>query len=175
MNRLPLPVTSHDHEPPKDEIIHHNGMMEMYGCTTVFAVGAFGIAPSNQKQVQQTCLNNFNNTVVGKVTNFFSLASPFIGPDPIQSAIEDVGGTAAKYAAYRGLQYLANSPALLGGSNAQFVLAVGSGAVAEGIHAVAADVVAPVAAVATGLQLAVHAACYGYSNPSVQPYLPPTF
>jgi hypothetical protein len=40
-------VTIHDQEPPKGEIIRYNGMTEMYGCTTGFAVSAFGIAPSN--------------------------------------------------------------------------------------------------------------------------------
>lgn len=44
---MPLPVTIHDQEPPKGEIIRYNGMTEMYGSTTGFAVSAFGIAPNN--------------------------------------------------------------------------------------------------------------------------------
>jgi RHS repeat-associated protein len=115
-----------------------------------------------------TCLNNFNQTGVGKVTNFFSLASPLLGPERMHSTIEDVGGTALKFGAYQGLRYLeANST--------QALTALGSGAVADIIHFVAADIVAPVAGVATGLQVGVHAACAAYSTPSLVPYLPPTF
>jgi hypothetical protein len=53
-----------------------------------------------RQQKQQDCLNKINNTPDGEFYNFFSLASPFIGPDPMQSTIEDVGGTGLKFAAY---------------------------------------------------------------------------
>lgn len=52
---MPLPVTIHDQEQPKDEIVRRNGMTEMYGCTTVFAVSAFGIAPNNGTPWYQSC------------------------------------------------------------------------------------------------------------------------
>ncbi len=57
------------------------------------------IAPNNgfNRQTYNTCLNNFNQTSVGKVTNFFSLASPLLGPERLHSAVEDVGGSALKY------------------------------------------------------------------------------
>jgi len=127
-------------------------------------------APNNgiNKQAYNTCLNNFNQTGVGKVTNFFSLASPLLGPERLHSTIEDVGGSALKYGAYTGLRYLENN-------STQVVTALGSGVVADIMHFAVADVVAPVAAVSTALQVGVHAGCAAYSTPSLQPYLPPTF
>jgi hypothetical protein len=67
--------------------------MNLKVCTTRSTASAFGIAPSNQtqQQKQQNCLNGFNNSPDGKFYNFFSLASPVIGPDKLQSAIEDFG------------------------------------------------------------------------------------
>jgi RHS repeat-associated protein len=127
-------------------------------------------APNNAtpKQVRQTCLNNFNNTGVGKAVNFFSLASPFIGPDKLQSAIEDVGGTALKFGAYgffkTAITSMAGTPA-----------AALSSVVAGTVETVAKSVIAPAATLATEVQVGVHAACAAYSNPSLQPYLPPTF
>jgi hypothetical protein len=138
--------------------------------TIEFDVCAFELAPNNAtpKQVRQTCLNNFNNTGVGKGVNFFSLASPFIGPDKLQSAIEDVGGTGAKFAAYKFFR---------GASTSMVRTPFGSmsGFVADTVETIAKDVVAPVAVLATEVQVGVHAACAAYSNPSLQPYLPPTF
>lgn len=119
-------------------------------------------APSNgqtQQQKQQDCLNKINNTPDGKFYNFWSLTSPLIGPNRLDSAIEDFGGTGLKYLAYRGLLQAADSPTLLEGSNAQFVTAVLSGAAAEGIHTVAKEVVFPLALAATAGQLTVHAGC----------------
>jgi hypothetical protein len=139
-------------------------------CTTCFAVSVFGIATNKgfNRQAYNTCLNNFNQTTAGKVVNFFSLASPLLGPERLHATVEDVGGTALKFGAYQGLRYLENN-------STQVITALGSGVVADAIHFIAADVVAPVAAVSTGVQVGVHAACAAYSTPSLQPYLPPTF
>lgn len=49
-----------------------------------------------------------------------------------------------------------------------------SGFVADTVETVAKDIVAPVAVLATEVQVGVHAGCAAYSNPSLQPYLPPT-
>jgi hypothetical protein len=100
--------------------------------------------------------------------NFFSLASPLLGPERLQSTIEDVGGTALKYGAYTGLRYLENN-------STQVITALGSGVIADIIHYAVADVVAPAAALSTAVQVGVHAACAAYSTPGLQPYLPPTF
>lgn len=138
--------------------------------TTSFAASAFGIAPNNPtpKQVRQTCLNNFNNTGVGKGVNFFSLASPFIGPDRLGSAVEDIGGTGLKFAAYSFFKTASKSMV-------RTPFGSMSGLVAGTIETVAKDIVAPAAVLATEVQVGVHAACAAYSNPSLQPYLPPTF
>jgi hypothetical protein len=120
------------------------------------------------RQAYNTCLNKFNQTGVGKFANFWSAASPFLGPNRLGPIKEDAGGTALKYGAYTGLRYLENN-------STQAITALGSGVVADIFHFVVADIVAPVAAVSTGVQVGVHSACAAYSTPSLQPYLPPTF
>lgn len=129
-----------------------------------------GNAPNNSspKQVRHTCLNNFNNTGVGKAVNFFSLATPILGPDRLHSAIEDFGSTGLKFAAYKFFR---------GASTSMIRTPFGSmsGFVADTIEIVAKDIVAPVLPIAIGVQIGVNAACAAYSNPSLQPYLPPTF
>jgi RHS repeat-associated protein len=42
--------------------------------------------------VQQQCLSQFNNSGAGGFINFWSMASPLIGPNRLGSTIEDVGG-----------------------------------------------------------------------------------
>ena len=128
------------------------------------------VAPSNGTPTisRQACLAQFNNSSFGKVVNFFSLASPFIGPDRLQSAVEDVGGTGLKFAAYSFFKTASSTMV-------RTPFGSMSGLVAGTIETVAKDVVAPVAAVATGVQVMDHLLCAGYSNPSVAPYLPPTF
>ena len=92
---MPLLVTIHDQEQTKDEIIHHNGMMEMYRCTTVFAVGAFGIAPSNATQNWKKDLNAVKTCASGSAgsaaagtgllaagSNVISTAGKFGGSTP---------------------------------------------------------------------------------------------
>jgi hypothetical protein len=132
-------------------------MTEMYGCTTGFAVSAFGIAPNNGptwKQQNQDCLNKINSTPDGKFYNFFSPLSmiPGIGPEWKSSIAEDVGGGAAKFAAYKFFQ---------GASQTMVRTPFGSmsGVVAGSIEGVAEGVLAPVAAAATVGQLTVHAGC----------------
>ncbi|WP_263417836.1 RHS repeat domain-containing protein [Terriglobus albidus] len=181
----PGPVTyevqctfSYDMDPSTDsplaappDTLPDTGGMWFGGATALGGNGmGTGGAPSNgfNKQAYNTCLNKFNQTSVGKVVNFFSLASPLLGPERLHSAIGDVGGSALKYGAYTGLRYLENN-------STQVITALGSGLVADIMHYAVADVVAPVAAVSTGVQVGVHAACAAYSTPSLQPYLPPTF
>src|ERR1700740_2586450 len=71
-----------------------------------FRLGGVETLPNNAytndgaKKLQQNCLDNFNNSGGVAVVNFFSLASTFIGPDRLNSAIEDVGGTGLNFAAY---------------------------------------------------------------------------
>lgn len=89
--------------------------------------GLFCPSKSFNKQTYSTCLNNFNQTSVGKSVNFFSLASPLLGPERLRSTIEDVGGTALKYGAYTGLRYLENN-------SAQVTTALGSGVIADITH-----------------------------------------
>ncbi len=105
------------------------------------------------KKLQQNCLDNFNNSGGGAVVNFFSLASPFIGPDRLQSAIEDVGGTGVKFAAYSFFKTASTSMV-------RTPFGSMSGLVAGTIETVAKDVVAPVAAASTAVQVGVHLGCY---------------
>jgi RHS repeat-associated protein len=49
------------------------------------------------------CWNSWNNSGAGKVINFFSLASPFIGPDPLVAAALDGTLMAGKYGLYSAL------------------------------------------------------------------------
>jgi RHS repeat-associated protein len=105
------------------------------------------------KKLQQNCLDNFNNSGGGAVVNFFSLTSPFIGPDRLQSAIEDVGGTGAKFAAYSFFKTASKTMV-------RTPFGSMSGLVAGTIETVAKDVVAPVAAVSTAVQVGVHLGCY---------------
>jgi hypothetical protein len=102
--------------------------------------------------VQQQCLGQFNNSSFGGAVNFMSMASPFIGPNRLGSAIEDVGGTTLKYGVY---QFFNTAS----GSMAGTPFGSMSGIVAEGIETIAQDAVLPIAVGATGLQLIAHAGC----------------
>ena len=105
------------------------------------------------KKLQQNCLNNFNNSGGGAVVNFFSLASPFIGPDQLDSAVEDIGGTGLKFAAYSFFKTASTSMV-------RTPFGSMSSLVAGTIETVAKDVVAPVAGVSTAVQVGVHLGCY---------------
>jgi hypothetical protein len=104
------------------------------------------------KQQTQQCISQFNDTALGKFVNFWSMASPFIGPDRLGSTIEDVGGSALKYGVYTFFSTVGKTwtPTPFGSM---------SGVVAEGIHTIAKDVVLPVAVGSTGLQILAHAGC----------------
>ena len=102
--------------------------------------------------VQQQCLSQFNNSGAGGFVNFFSMASPVIGPNRLGSTIEDVGGTTAKYSVY---QFFNTASQTMAGTPFGSM----SGIVAEGIETIAKDVVFPVAAGSTGLQIIAHAGC----------------
>ena len=105
------------------------------------------------KKLQQNCLDNFNNSGGGAVVNFFSFASPFIGPDPLNSAIEDVGGTGLKFAAYSFFKTASNTMV-------RTPFGSMSGLVSGTIETVATKVVVPVASVSTAVQVGVHLGCY---------------
>jgi RHS repeat-associated protein len=102
--------------------------------------------------VQQQCLSQFNNSGGGGFVNFWSMASPLIGPNRLGSTIEDVGGTTAKYGVY---QFFNTESQTMAGTPFGSM----SGIVAEGIETIAKDVVFPVAAGSTGLQIIAHAGC----------------
>ena len=102
--------------------------------------------------VQQQCLGQFNNSSLGGAVNFMSMASPVIGPNPLGSTIEDVGGTTLKYGVY---QFFNSASQSMAGTPFGSM----SGIVAEGIETIAKDVVLPVAVGATGLQVIAHAGC----------------
>jgi RHS repeat-associated protein len=108
------------------------------------------------------CLNNFNNSVVGNVANFFSFASPLIGPDPWGSTIEDVGGTTLKYLVYQGLKSV-NAPQLqiVGAIEwpAALLVELLAKDAAYAIETVAKDFVLPVALVSTIIQTGAHVYC----------------
>jgi hypothetical protein len=93
-----------------------------------------------------------NNTPDGEFHNFFSLASPFIGPDPMQSTIEDVGWTGLKFAAY-GFFRSASTNMI------RMPFGSMSGLVADTLDTVAKGFIAPVGAAATVGQLTVHGGC----------------
>jgi hypothetical protein len=102
--------------------------------------------------VQQQCLGQFNNSSLGGAVNFMSMTSPVIGPNPLGSTIEDVGGTTLKYGVY---QFFNSASQSMAGTPFGSM----SGIVAEGIETIAKDVVLPVAVGATGLQVIAHAGC----------------
>ena len=110
-------------------------------------------APNNAQQIAKTCIDQFNDTGVGKFVNFWSMASPLIGPDRWGSLKEDVGGSTLKFGAYQFFK---------GASKTMVRTPFGSmsGFVAETIETVAADVVLPLAVAATGTQVLMHAGCY---------------
>jgi RHS repeat-associated protein len=101
--------------------------------------------------VQQQCLGQFNNSSLGGAVNFMSMASPVIGPNPLGSTIEDVGGTTLKYGVY---QFFNSASQSMAGTPFGSM----SGIAAEGIETIAKDVL-PVAVGATGLQVIAHAGC----------------
>jgi hypothetical protein len=120
-------------------------------------------SPTKPKQSYQDCLNGFNKSLGGAAVNFLSLTSPFIGPDPLQSALEDVGGTALKFGVHQGLQATSNSYLSIGGSTAEFLTGAGAGLAADIIEIAAKDVVLPLAVGATAIQIGAHALCYASS------------
>jgi hypothetical protein len=100
-------------------------------------------------------LSDFNNNLLGKTVNFLSLTSPFIGPEPGQSAIEMIVGGHIKVGAIstlKGLGYASE------GLESTPWLAIGEavGVTAEGI---AEEVGSPAVAVATLSQVGVHLGC----------------
>lgn len=121
-----------------------------------FGSCAHGNAPSNVREAQQitqTCINEFNNTRIGKAANFMSMASPFIGPDRLGSTIEDVGGSTAKYGVYKYFQIASQTmPRTPFGSM--------SGFLSETIEMAAKDIVFPVAVAATGTQILMQGGCF---------------
>ncbi len=117
-----------------------------------------------RKFVNNACINQFNNSFGGKVVNFFSLTSPLIGPDRLSSAFEDVGGGALKYGAFKGLRAMQYSKGLLAGNSAEVLLAEGSAVLANGAHFLVTDVLAPVAAASTAIQIGAHAYCYAKTD-----------
>jgi hypothetical protein len=109
------------------------------------------------QRINQQCLDNFNNSAAGKVTNLFSLTSIFIGPERLSSGIELIGGGTAKYLTYRGLNAAASRFAFT-------PFGVLTGSTAELIH-VGARALLPISLGLTGAQLAVHGLCYLASHP----------
>jgi hypothetical protein len=106
------------------------------------------------------CLDKFNNSVVGNVANFFSFASPLIGPDPLGAAIEDIGGTTLKFIGYQGLRSV-NALRIVGATDwatAVLVELLAKDA-AFAIQTVAKDVVLPVALASTIIQAGAHVYC----------------
>jgi hypothetical protein len=104
------------------------------------------------KQQTQQCISQFNNTAFGKFVNFWSMASPVIGPDRLGSTIEDVGGTTLKFGVYTFFSTVGKNwtPTPFGSM---------SSVVAEGIETIAKDVVLPVAVGSTGVQIIAQAGC----------------
>ena len=127
------------------------------GIGTSGIAGHPGIAPNNGptwSQKNKACLDKINSSPDGKFYNFFSPLSmiPGIGPEWKGSIAEDVGGGLAKFAAYKGFS--------AAGSNwAGTAIGVVGGELANTIHVVAEEVLAPVSAAAMAGQLTVHAGC----------------
>src|SRR5215469_10529291 len=119
-------------------------------------VGAPG-SPQSPQQKRQACLDKINNTPDGKFYNFFSLLSPVLGPDPKNSTIEDVGGTALKFGTFTFFGVLGkglpNNPF---GSLSTFI--------SEGIEDVAKGVGVPLIAAGTAGQVTAHVGCYVASH-----------
>ena len=111
-----------------------------------------GAQQPTKAQIEKECIDEFNDMALGKFVNFMSMASPILGPDRLGSTIEDVGGTAVKYAVYK--SFVAASKTMVRTPFGSL-----SGVVAEAIHAVAEDAVLPVAVAATGMQVIAHAGC----------------
>jgi hypothetical protein len=112
-----------------------------------------GLTPQQQiKQQTQQCISQFNNSAFGEFVNFWSMASPLIGPNRLGSTIEDVGGTTLKFGVY---QFFNNASQSMAGTPFGSM----SGVVAEGIETIAKDVVLPVAVGSTGLQILAQAGC----------------
>ncbi|WP_141223984.1 hypothetical protein [Granulicella pectinivorans] len=114
-------------------------------------------APNNGptwSQKNKACLDKINSTPDGKFYNFFSPLSmiPGIGPEWKGSIAEDVGGGLAKFAIFKGMT-------AAGKNWAGTAIGVMGGEIANGIHVVAEEVLAPVSAAAMAGQLTVHAGC----------------
>jgi hypothetical protein len=113
-------------------------------------------APNNGPTFQQknkACLNTINNTPDGKFYNFFSYASPLLGPDAGLLSAEQDG---ASFAAQRGGQRFLSAAAKNWGRTA---LGSGSGFVGGVWEAVDGFALTPLAVAATAGQLTVHAGC----------------
>jgi hypothetical protein len=108
----------------------------------------------------ETCLSGFNNSFIGGAVNFLSFASPLLGPDRTQSAIEDVGGTTLKWLAYQGLRSV-NAMQIVGATDWDMAVLIELLArdVAFGIQTVAKELVFPVALGATIIQEYTHVYC----------------
>jgi hypothetical protein len=116
-----------------------------YGGSRLNERGAGGLPANNatQQQIKQQCLDQFNNSGLGKAVNFWSLGSPFIGPDRPGSIFEDFGGTTLKIGAY---QFFATASKTMGRTPFGSL----SGVVAK---------TTPLVAGATGAQIIMHAGC----------------
>lgn len=113
------------------------------------------MTPQQRAAINQNCLNSFNNSALGKVSNFFSPLSQFIGPDRLGSAIEtDIGG-GIKYGLVRaGLA--AGNAAVSFDANPLKTLA---GLAAEGTEFVAKEVGLPLVVAGTAIQVTAHLGC----------------
>jgi RHS repeat-associated protein len=108
----------------------------------------------------EDCLKKFNNSFVGGAVNFFSFASPLLGPDKLQSTVEDVGGTTLKWLAYQGLRSV-NAMQIIGATDYPTAVLIELLAqdAALVIKTVAKDFVFPVALTATIVQEYTHVYC----------------
>jgi RHS repeat-associated protein len=113
---------------------------------------------------QQVCVNTFNSTTVGEATNFFSLLSPVLGPNPWwQSAAEITGSYGLKAGTYYAGE-AAGRAALnpeLNPTTAGFLSGV-NGLTRAGLS-FAKQFGVPLVAGATILQAEVHLTCYLFS------------
>jgi hypothetical protein len=151
---LALPVTIHDHEPPKDEIICHNGMTEMYGCTTVFAVGAFGIAPNNGPTVAH-CLSAV------ALNEGISLGADIAGAIPVEGQALRIAQLGVGGVGFVSSLVNSDAPGAVGGILAGQTLGVGMAAKSLGVTALEA---APVVGNVLSAVMAVRDAYNGYQH-----------
>jgi len=119
--------------------------------------GGNGAAPNNGPvSPRQSCLDSFNNSTTGKIVNFLSPASIFIGPKPLHSVGEYAVGIPMKVGAYSLLRYQQTT---------NFLPYLAEGA-ADLMHFVATDLAGPVSGAAAALQIYAHASCGTLGNNS---------